>query len=110
MEAVEAMAEAEVSAVAGGAGRKRITRNDIVRLFGTPTETVGSVNEPRLQHENGIEFNEKWIYERPKGEPTRPKARVIYWQRYGFLASERIERDGHRVRESEAELLARLDG
>jgi hypothetical protein len=33
---------------------------------------------------------------------------VIYWQRYDFVAAERIERDGHRVPESPAELLARL--
>jgi len=103
-------AATEVSATAGAAPRTKLTRNDVVRLFGTPSETLGSVNEPRQQHENGIQFNEKWVYERPKGEPSRPKARVIYWQRYDFLASERIERDGHRVQESEAELLARLDG
>ncbi|MBY0274619.1 hypothetical protein K2Z84_04695 [Candidatus Binatia bacterium] len=87
---------------------RRLTRNDIVRLFGTPSETIGSVNEPRQQHEAGFQYNERWIYDRPKNEPSRPKARVIYWQRYDFVASERIERDGHRVPESPAELLARL--
>lgn len=90
--------------------RRRITRNEIVRLFGTPTETVGSVNEPRQQHDDGFQYNEKWVYERPKNEPSRPRARVIYWQRYDFVGSERIERDGHRVPESESELLARLEG
>jgi hypothetical protein len=90
------------------AGARRITRNDIVRLFGTPSDTVGSVNEPRQQHEAGFQYNERWIYDRPKNEPSRPKSRVIYWQRYDFVASERIERDGHRVPESESELLARL--
>ncbi|HEY8516378.1 MAG TPA: hypothetical protein VIS07_12785 [Candidatus Binatia bacterium] len=94
--------------VAGAAEQRRITRNDIVRLFGTPTETVGSVNEPRQQHHDGFQYNEVWIYDRPRNEPTQPKERRIYWQRYDFLASERIERDGHVVRESEAELLARL--
>src|SRR5512143_4037083 len=84
------------------------TRNEIVRLFGTPNETVGSVNEPRQQHEAGFEYNERWIYDRPRNEPSRPKARVIYWQRYDFVAAERIERDGHRVPESASELLARL--
>jgi hypothetical protein len=92
------------------AGARRLTRNDIVRLFGTPGETDGSVNEPRQEHEAGFQYNERWIYDRPKNEPSRPKARVIYWQRYDFVASERIERDGHRVPESESELLARLDG
>ena len=88
---------------------RRITRNEIVRLFGTPNETLGSVNEPRQKHESGFQYNERWVYDRPKNEPSRPKARVIYWQRYDFVASERIERDGHRVPESASELLARLE-
>lgn len=90
------------------ASARRITRNEIVRLFGTPSETVGSVNEPRQQHEAGFQYNECWTYDRPKNEPSRPRARLIYWQRYDFVASERVERDGHRVPESESELLARL--
>jgi|SRR5882757_5359341 hypothetical protein len=100
----------EATDTQAAAGARRLTRNDIVRLFGTPGETDGSVNEPRQEHEAGFQYNERWIYDRPKNEPSRPKARVIYWQRYDFVASERIERDGHRVPESESELLARLDG
>ncbi len=95
-------------ATATATSQRKLTRNDIVRLFGTPNDTVGSVNEPRQQHESGFQYNERWIYDRPKNEPSRPKARVIYWQRYDFVASERIERDGHRVPESPDELLARL--
>ena len=94
--------------VATATAERRLTRNDIVRLFGTPSETIGSVNEPRQQHEAGFQYNERWIYDRPKNEASRPEARVIYWQRYDFVASERIERDGHRVPESPDELLARL--
>lgn len=86
-----------------------VHRDDIVRLFGTPDETVGSVNNPRLQVEHGIEFNEKWVYDRPSNEPTRPRARAIYWSRYDFVASIRIEQDGHLVRESPEDLL-RHDG
>jgi hypothetical protein len=100
------MAASEIAP--GAAERRRIDRNDVVRLFGTPSETVGSVNEPRQQHHHGFEFNELWIYDRPKNEASQPRARRIYWQRYDFIASERVERDGHVVRESEAELLARL--
>ena len=59
-----------------------LSRNEIVRLFGTPDHTTGSVNEPRLTVEHGIEFNEKWVYDRPRHEPSRPKQRLIYWQRY----------------------------
>jgi hypothetical protein len=97
----------EASATETPAGEHRIARNEIVRLFGTPTETVGSVNEPRQQHEAGFQYNERWIYDRPKNEPSRPKARVIYWQRYDFVASARIEQSGQWVRESPAELLDR---
>src|SRR5262249_21948541 len=59
-----------------------IQRDDVVALFGTPDQTAGSVNDPVQQVEHGFEFNEKWVYERPRREPTRPRARVIYWQRY----------------------------
>jgi hypothetical protein len=84
-----------------------LRRNEIVRIFGTPDKTVGSVNEPRLQLEHGVEFNEKWIYEKPRHEPSRPRRRVIYWQRYDLVASMRIEQDGHAVPESPGELRAR---
>ena len=83
------------------------TRNDIVRLFGTPTRTEGSVNEARVQSEHGIEFNEKWVYDRPRHDPTRPRARIVYWRRYGFVASARVERSGQWVQEQPSELLAR---
>ena len=84
-----------------------LRRNDVVRIFGTPDETVGSVNEPRLRSEHGLSYNEKWTYNRPRHEPSRPRARVIYWSRYDLVASLRIEQDGHIVRESEHELRAR---
>jgi hypothetical protein len=87
---------------------RRLMRNDVVRLFGTPDETVGSVNEPRVMSDGGLSYNEKWVYYRPRNEPSRPRAREIFWQRYDFVASDRVERDGLRVRESEAELLTRL--
>ena len=88
-----------------------IERDDVVGRFGTPDHTIGSVNEPELQVEHGFEFNEKWIYDRPRREPTRPRARVIYWQRYDFVGSVRIEQDGQVVRESPSDLLrSRSDG
>jgi len=99
-------AEPMVSDASGRVGHPTIERNHIVRLFGTPDETVGAVNEARIQEEHGVEFNEKWIYNRPRNDPMRPLARIIYWQRYDFVASARIERSGQWVRESVAELLA----
>ena len=85
----------------------RIQRDDVVGLFGTPDQTDGSVNEPVLQVEHGFEFNEKWVYDRPRREPTRPRARLIYWQRYDFVGCVRIEQDGHVVPESPSDLLHR---
>lgn len=85
-----------------------LRRNDIVRLFGTPDQTIGSVNEPRLKVEHGIEFNEKWIYEKPAHEPSRPRQRLIYWQRYDLVGALRVEQDGHLVPESSTELAARV--
>jgi hypothetical protein len=82
-------------------------RNDVVRLWGTPDATEGSLNDPRIRLENGIAWNEKWVYKQPGGEPSRPRQRVLYWQRYDFVAAERIEQDGHSVRESAAEILGR---
>jgi hypothetical protein len=89
------------------AGGQIIQRDDVVSLFGTPDHSEGSVNEPRPQVEHGFEFNEKWIYDRPRREPTRPRARVIYWQRYDFVGCVRIEQDGHVVPESVSDLLRR---
>lgn len=86
---------------------KPLRRNEIVRLFGTPDQTIGSVNEPRLSVEHGLEFNEKWIYERPAGEPSRPRQRIIYWQRYDLVGALRVEQDGHLEPESAAELRSR---
>lgn len=89
------------------AATRKVTRNEIVRLFGTPDETVGSVNEARSRSEHGVEFNEKWTYRRPRNEPTRPRERVIYWRRYDFVASARVEQSGQWVQESVDELLSR---
>jgi len=83
------------------------TRNDVVRLFGTPSRTEGSVNEARLRTEHGIEYNEKWVYDRPRNDATRPLERIVYWRRYAYVASARVERSGQWVQESPSELLAR---
>jgi hypothetical protein len=91
----------------GAAAGPRIRRDDVVGLFGTPDQTTGSVNEPQLQIEHGFEFNEKWLYDRPRLEPSRPRARMIYWQRYDFVGSARIEQDGRVVPESASDLLRR---
>ena len=64
-----------------------IQRNVVVKFFGTPDATEGSVNEPREREEHGIRFNEKWIYKHPRRDPAGAAERVIYWRRYDYLGS-----------------------
>lgn len=74
------------------------SRNLVVQKWGTPSGAWGSVNEPRERRENDIVFNEKWVYERPRGEPG-VRRRIIYWRRYDFVASLLEREDGELVRE-----------
>jgi len=64
-----------------------IPRNLVVKQFGTPDVTEGSVNEPRLREEHGFRFNEKWLYRRPPNDPAGAVERAIYWQRYDYVGS-----------------------
>jgi hypothetical protein len=57
--------------------------------WGEPDEWVGSVNDPRTREEQGIRFNEKWIYYLPHDEQ-----RWVYWHRYGCRGVLRRARDG----------------
>jgi hypothetical protein len=65
-----------------------IERNAVVRRFGTPDVTEGSVNEPREREDGGMRFNEKWIYHHPRRDPAGAVARVIYWRRYDFVGTQ----------------------
>jgi hypothetical protein len=91
------------------AAERQIRRNAVVQRWGTPHETVGSLNEPREREENGVVFNEKWVYRLPRPEPTDPRARIVYWKRYDFVAAFVITADGSLVREDAAALLADLN-
>ena len=71
-----------------------ITRNVVVRAWGTPHTTDGSVNEPREQQEHGHRFNEKWTYRLAATTAEQPTARVLYWLRYDFVAGYLVTRDG----------------
>ena len=87
---------------------RRIRRNLVVQCWGTPQAAVGSVNEPRDRSENGVCFNEKWLYRVP-GHGTEPGyERIVYWMRYDFVASFIIERDGNIGREHPDAVLASL--
>jgi hypothetical protein len=104
---VDGQAAGASAARSAAAGGPRIRRDDVVGLFGTPDQTAGSVNAPWLEVEHGFEFNEKWVYDRPRYEPSRPRARVIYWLRYDFVGCVRVEQDGQVVPESASDLLQR---
>ncbi|HEX4208978.1 MAG TPA: hypothetical protein VHY56_01185, partial [Candidatus Binataceae bacterium] len=73
----------------------RITRNQVVELFGTPDHTTGSLNSPIELDDLGIHFNEKWTYDDLDADPAGVRMRTIYWHRYDFR--------GTRIRTSEAE-------
>ena len=64
-----------------------ILRNAVVKYFGTPDQTEGSVNEPREREEHGMRFNEKWTYRRPLRDPASAVDRIIYWHRYDYVGS-----------------------
>lgn len=54
-----------------------LTHFEARERFGLPDEVVGSVNDPRTREENGVRWNEKWIYRLGHGAE-----RIVYWHRY----------------------------
>lgn len=87
---------------------RSIRRNLIVQRWGTPQSTVGSLNEPRERSENGVTFNEKWVYRLPRHGSAGSRERVIYWLRYDFVASFLVQPDGLAAREELDALHAEL--
>jgi hypothetical protein len=88
-----------------------IARNTVVRYFGQPDRTEGSVNEPREREEYGMRFNEKWMYRQPPRDPADAAERIIYWHRYDYVGSVmRTTKDGEWVKdESLPQLLGGAD-
>ena len=64
-------AEAELPQV------ESLKHRDVRDRWGIPDQSEGSVNNPRTREENGIRFNEKWVYFLEGGG-----RRLVYWQRY----------------------------
>ena len=60
------------------------SRNAIVAILGTPDRTEGSLDEPRTREENGVRFNERWLYTHLRDDPSGAPMRVVYWCRYDF--------------------------
>ena len=74
---------------------ERPARNAIVAILGTPDRTEGSLDDPREREEDGVRFNEKWIYTHLRRDPAGAAMRTVYWMRYDFR--------GTAVRNSDAE-------
>ncbi len=72
-----------------------LRRNMIVAFMGTPKRTEGSLNSPVELEEDGLRFNEKWVYEDLEDDPSGAAMRAVYWHRYDFV--------GTRVRNSLSE-------
>lgn len=68
-----------------------MTRAALWKLFGAPTDQIGSVNEPRTHQEYGVRWNEKWIY---RAENSQEVERVVLWNRYDYLGAFRVKPDG----------------
>ena len=78
-----------------GMSAERPARNAIVAILGTPDRTEGSLDDPREREEDGVRFNEKWIYTHLRRDPAGAAMRTVYWMRYDFR--------GTAVRNNEAE-------
>jgi len=68
-----------------------LDRGRVAKLLGTPTDQVGSVNDPRTSIDFGVKWNEMWRYQDPEGEGFD---RVVLWNRYDFLGAWRLHADG----------------
>jgi len=64
-----------------------IERSSVVKFFGTPDRTEGNLNEPRERHQDGLTFNEMWIYLHPLRDPAGATQRAVLWRRYDYVGS-----------------------
>ena len=83
-----------MTAVAPGAAPPNLTRKQVWKLLGEPTDQVGSVNDPRTHDEHGVRWNEKWIY-----RDGAAVVRVVLWNRYDLLGVFAVRPDGSASRE-----------
>jgi hypothetical protein len=74
-----------------------LTRGELARRFGSPTDQVGSVNDPRSFEDFGVKWNEKWIYRDPEGAGYD---RIVLWYRYDLQGAWQLAPDGAAVPES----------
>ena len=72
-----------------------LTHSEARERWGLPDEVLGSVNDPRTHDENGVRWNEKWIYRLDDGVE-----RFVYWYRYDPRGVFVVSADGSAKRES----------
>lgn len=78
---------------------RNVVRNVVVARLGTPDKTTGSVNNPIVFEEDGLRFNEKWVYLHLVDDPSGMPERVIYWHRYDLIATRVRENHGAQWRD-----------
>jgi hypothetical protein len=90
----------------------RPARNAIVAILGTPDRTEGSLDDPREREEDGVRFNEKWIYTHLRRDPAGAAMRTVYWMRYDFCGTVVRNGDGEHWRADATlvEAAAKRDG
>lgn len=72
-------------------------RQRVWKLYGAPTDQVGSVNDPRTHEDYGVRWNEKWIY---RGDESEEVERIVLWNRYDLMGVFRVSPDGEATPES----------
>jgi hypothetical protein len=70
---------------------RTLDRGAVWKRFGSPTDQLGSVNDPRTQEECGVRWNEKWLYRDPEGDGSD---RLVLWNRYDLVGVFTVKPDG----------------
>src|SRR4030095_5239615 len=78
-----------MTAVEPGSASANLTRKEVWKLLGEPTDQIGSVNDPRTHDEHGVRWNEKWIYRH--GDRV---VRIVLWNRYDRVGVFAVGPDG----------------
>jgi hypothetical protein len=75
---------------------KDLDRVAVWKLLGAPADQLGSVNDPRTAQEQGLCWNEKWIY---RDAELGHVIRVVLWNRYDLVGAFRVDESGVYARE-----------
>ena len=78
-----------MTSVEPGTAPPNLTRKQLWKLLGEPTDQVGSVNDPRMHDLHGLRWNEQWIY-----RDGQLVVRVVLWNRYDLVGVFAVGRDG----------------